>query len=486
MAKRLVNEEPVNVKWWHEETDVVVAGGSYAGLSAAVEASARGAKVILLEKGKDSLHPVGRDGRGFVGMFAAESRLQKQEGINLTRDEAFKYAVEHAHWRCNAPLVRKIIDRSAGLIDWLEKQGVTFRGVYRHQPHFPRNWHWFGDQSLEVIRVLTRRAEENQVKLMYQTRATDLIVNPEGRVIGIKAMAEGQVLRIRSRVAILATGGTPFFRPLPEGASPDRADGIAMAECAGAHIDYTEQYTFGFGVTKAIPPELNELRRVPEQPLLFVNKSGERVFDEGYTFQPEMQCVAEYQKDQTLIQIFDESSKTNLMNTGVKFLEHGTKFQKLTKLNEEIQEGLKRGLIEKALTIRELAGKIMVDPAILENTVNQYNQFCDKKHDDMFLKDPEYLEPVRKPPFYAIICDQQFFVGGRTRARRVGGVRINADCQSLGRNNNIIRGLYAAGKDAAGMYGDTYPIYLSGINMTFEIDTGRIAGENAATEVHQK
>ena len=112
--------------------------------------------------------------------------------------------------------------------------------------------------------------------------------------------------------------------------------------------------------------------------------------------------------------------------------------------------------------------------------VNQYNQFCDKKHDDVFLKNPEYLEPVRKPPFYAIICDQQFDAGGPTKARRVGGVRINVNCQALDSHNNTIRGLYAAGKDAAGMYGNTYPIYLSGINLTFEIDTGRIAGENAA------
>ena len=141
--------------------------------------------------------------------------------------------------------------------------------------------------------------------------------------------------------------------------------------------------------------------------------------------------------------------------------------------------GLEKGLIEGALTIEELAYRINIEPESLKKTIAEYNHFCDKKHDKVFLKDPEFLEPVNTPPFYAIICDQYFaFCLGRD-----GGVRINRECQALDKNNDIIPGLYVAGKDAAGMYGNAYPIYLSGINMTFEIGTGRIAGENAAKYV---
>jgi fumarate reductase flavoprotein subunit len=289
-------------------------------------------------------------------------------------------------------------------------------------------------------------------------------------------MTEGRLMRIRGKAVILATGGTAHPAPEPGLPQPMTEDGIRMAGCAGAAIDYTEEYTYGFGVRKFLPPEFDELMRVMEQPLLFVNKSGERVFDEGLNYQPEMLNVAAYQKDHTLIEIFDEATKDNLINTGVKYLQHGTKFQKLTRLDEQIQEALKRGLIEEAATIRELATKTNVAPANLEKTITQYNQFCDKKHDDVFLKEPEYLEPVRKPPFFAIICNQNFGFS----LTREGGVRINTKCQALDASNDIISGLYAVGKDAAGMYGNIYPLPLSGINLTFEIGTGRIAGESAA------
>ena len=41
-------------------------------------------------------------------------------------------------------------------------------------------------------------------------------------------------------------------------------------------------------------------------------------------------------------------------------------------------------------------------------------------------------------------------------------------------------GLCAAGLDACTIYGDSYPFILPGNTMGFTLNTGRIAGENAA------
>jgi fumarate reductase flavoprotein subunit len=44
----------------------------------------------------------------------------------------------------------------------------------------------------------------------------------------------------------------------------------------------------------------------------------------------------------------------------------------------------------------------------------------------------------------------------------------------------MIPGLYAAGTDACSIYGDTYVFILPGNTMSFALNSGRIAGENAA------
>jgi fumarate reductase flavoprotein subunit len=43
-----------------------------------------------------------------------------------------------------------------------------------------------------------------------------------------------------------------------------------------------------------------------------------------------------------------------------------------------------------------------------------------------------------------------------------------------------IKGLYAAGNDTGGWETDTYNIHLCGTTFGFAVNSGRIAGENAA------
>jgi fumarate reductase flavoprotein subunit len=50
----------------------------------------------------------------------------------------------------------------------------------------------------------------------------------------------------------------------------------------------------------------------------------------------------------------------------------------------------------------------------------------------------------------------------------------------LDRADNPIPGLYAAGVDTGGWESDTYNAVLSGTTFGFALNSGRIAGENAA------
>jgi len=49
----------------------------------------------------------------------------------------------------------------------------------------------------------------------------------------------------------------------------------------------------------------------------------------------------------------------------------------------------------------------------------------------------------------------------------------------LDKKDNVIPGLYAAGFDAGGMYGDSYHVSVgSGSSVGFAFNSGRIAGKN--------
>ena len=122
-------------------------------------------------------------------------------------------------------------------------------------------------------------------------------------------------------------------------------------------------------------------------------------------------------------------------------------------------------------TIEELAAKTGIDPKGLLTTVDAYNGYCDKGHDDLFAKDPKFLLPVREPKFYAIkgIC---------CAYQTIGGIRVNGKTEALTVERKVIPGLYGAGDIiAAEIFGDP-PVNGVG-TLGFAISSGLIAAETA-------
>jgi hypothetical protein len=130
------------------------------------------------------------------------------------------------------------------------------------------------------------------------------------------------------------------------------------------------------------------------------------------------------------------------------------------------------GFCFKADTIGELARKIVMQhqrvpmpPSNLEETVRRYNKFVDVGRDEDFGKPgPRYK--IAKPPFYAAWATP---VLHDTRA----GLRINAKCQVVDMNGEVIPGLYSGGETAGGFS-------LHGLARC--LTQGYIAGRGAAAE----
>jgi fumarate reductase flavoprotein subunit len=81
-----------------------------------------------------------------------------------------------------------------------------------------------------------------------------------------------------------------------------------------------------------------------------------------------------------------------------------------------------------------------------------------------------------QPPYYAIRCEAHIL-------DTLGGIRINERMEVLDRQDVPIRGLYAAGSATSGWQAEAYCSDLSGSAFGYAINSGRIAGENAAASV---
>jgi fumarate reductase flavoprotein subunit len=124
-------------------------------------------------------------------------------------------------------------------------------------------------------------------------------------------------------------------------------------------------------------------------------------------------------------------------------------------------------------TLDELAAKTGINAENLKKTVEEYNGFCEKGFDPFFNKKQEFLRPIKTPKFYAA----RFFPSAYGS---LGGIKINHKTEVLDKKWEVIPGLYAVGTDACTIYGDSYVFVLPGNTMGFAINSGRIAGENAA------
>ena len=90
------------------DADVVVIGAGASGTAAAWAAAEKGLKVVTLEK---AAFP-GGTGQFSEGIFAVESRMQKDWNYALTKDEAFLKIMNYGHWRGNAKTGRTHKDAS--------------------------------------------------------------------------------------------------------------------------------------------------------------------------------------------------------------------------------------------------------------------------------------------------------------------------------------------------------------------------------------
>jgi fumarate reductase flavoprotein subunit len=469
-------------------SDVVVIGSGVSGLAAALTAAEGGAKVIVFEKERSP----GGTSNFFHGIFAAESDMQRARFITYSRDEAFKNIMEYSHWRANPRLVRAVVNESAATITWLQKQGVEFIDAINNLLDAPRTYHVVKGGGEAVVKELVIRNKEKGVNITLAVPVKRIL--KQGDLInGVLAEENGEETRVNAKVVVIASGGYANNKEwikkyagfdldislVPVGNVDKTGDGISMAFEVGADNE-------GLGVLELFRvgptgPEFamkSSIEYAVVQPDLWVDSQGERFCDECIGFyETSVGNASARQKGGSTYSIFDSSIVKRLMENGID-KSHGIDFppgSRILDLERDLARVLENRSTEvfKADSIPGLAEKIKVDPVRLQATVDEYNRFCEKGHDDLFAKAPKYLRPIKGPHFYAVRA-RTVFLG------TLGGIKINQKTEVVDKKERVIPGLYAVGFDAGGMYGDSYCIKdASGLSAGFAINSGRIAGRNA-------
>ena len=474
-------------------TDVAIIGAGAAGIPAAIEAAQRGVKVDVFE----SSDHTGGSCNGGNGVFAVESKMQKQKQYTYTKEQILRYWMEYTHNNVDLRLVSEFINRSADTVDWLQGYGVDLCDLIAYYPGAYYVWHFRRDGSPFITDLLKPVSEQAGAVYHLNTRVNRLTMQ-DGKCVGFEAEDAEGVYQVEAKAVIIASGGTgkradfvyketgwmlgkditTFPHMLYE--EPGKAPKLGVElgwEVGAAHtklmIDSFASIpdpNFGPG---GVPAQLPWFRQ-PQN--IFVNLHGERFIDEAEMKNGAMMGnnIA-IQKDATAFSIFTQSMRDRYDNEGMDYEMGNVHFMDDLTPDEYLEMNWKRGNTDIMVfdNLEELCDVMGIDHRLMQ-TVEEYNaNIRANKGDPIFHKDARYLTPIEGGKYYVAKFRRHCY-------GVMGGLRINYRAELQDVNCDSIPGLYAAGNDANSIYTDTYPFVLSGNTSSFAINTGRIAGEQAA------
>ncbi|MCW5590544.1 MAG: FAD-dependent tricarballylate dehydrogenase TcuA [Burkholderiales bacterium] len=452
--------------------DVLVIGGGNAALCAAITAREAGASVLMLEAATVPM-------RGGNSRHTRNMRTM-HEGPLPPLTDAYP---EEEYWQdllkvtgglTDERLARLAIRSTEKHVPWMLAHGVRFQPPLGGTLHLSRTNAFFLGGGKALVNAYYRSAAALGVEIAYETQVVDLVLR-DGRIESVTVECKGERREIRAKAVVVASGGFESnLEWLREAWGPPADNFIVrgtpynmgvvlkllLAQGARQVSDATQGHCVAID---ARSPRYDGgiVTRVDAVSLgIVVNREGRRFYDEGEDFWPKRYAIwgrlVAGQPDQIGFSIIDSKSMGKFMPPVFP--------------------------PEKANTLRELAGKLGLDPAALEKTVAEFNASVRPGTFDHTVQDDcrtEGLAPpkthwaraIDTPPFYAY-------------ALRPGitftylGVAVDERSRMQLADGRPAANAWAAGEIMAGnILGKGY---LAGIGMAIGTTFGRIAGEEAA------
>ena len=536
---------------WDETCDVLCVGSGAAGATAAIAAAENGAKVLVIEKMPVAGGTTAKSG-GVAWIF--NHFILQEQGIEDRKQDALKYAVRYGFSREYDPasptlgldeirfgVIEAFYDKGSEAIDFLRETGaVQFKQFRMYQvdkpapdyaDHLPENkvptgrclepavgsGSTAGGGSLAM--QLSDYLASKNVPVWLDTKATRIVRDCEGQVVGVEAERKGEPVRIRAtKGVVFASGGYShnvelcnLHQPSVYGSCSmpgSTGDFIPLAQDAGAkmgNLSYAWRSQVVLGEALADRGVGLGAFVLPGDSMILVNKYGKRIVNEKRDYNDRTQSHFPYDPgreeypNHLQLMLFDARSLDAfggafpLPAPGARqpHMVEGSSWSDLAaKVDAQLAEWAPR------------TGGVKLDASFLPNlndTISRFNGYAEDGEDPEFnrgryLYDREWhllfssrregtsqpenpypnltMHPFAKNgPYYAIVL-------AAGTLDTAGGPQINANAQVLGPDNAPIPGLYAAGNCISSPTGQAY--LGAGGTIGPALAFGYIAGRHAS------
>jgi succinate dehydrogenase flavoprotein subunit len=435
------------------EHDVLVIGAGGAGLRAAIEASARGARVGLVCKSLlGKAHTVMAEG----GIAAALGNVDERDDWKTHFADTMRGGQYVNNWRMAELHARQAPERVRELEAWgavfdrTPDQRILQRNFGGHK--YPRLAHVGDRTGLELIRTLQDHGIHLGIDVHMECTIVTLVKNGD-RVVGAFGYdrERGHFRVFRANAVVLATGGIGRAYKVTSNSWEYTGDGHSLAYHAGADLIDMEYVQFhptgmvwppsvrGILVTEGVRGEGGVLR----------NNEGKRfMFGD----------IPELYKHQTA----DNE-------------EEGWRYTQGDKNARRPPELLTRDHVARCI-VREIKagrgsphGGVFLDIAWIRERLSNGEEHIKRKLPSMYHQFKELAGiDITKEPMEV----------GPTTHYMMGGIRVDGDTQM-----STVPGLFAAGECAGGLHGANR---LGGNSLSDLVVFGKLAGEHAAEYARTK